>query len=204
MKLGLALLRSVVGLLFVGHGLQKLAGWFGGHGLEGTGQAFEGLGLTPGRRHAVAAGVSEAAGGALLAAGLATPLGATLISGTMITAIRKVHARNGPWVTQGGYEYNLTLLAVVFAIVDVGPGEWSLDERLGIAKSGPLLALAQLAAGLAGSIVATTVGSRAPAAATPAEAQGASPGSPDHDGAHEAPVPASPAVPASVVEPLGA
>jgi putative oxidoreductase len=203
MKLGLALLRSVVGLLFVGHGLQKLAGWFGGHGLEGTGQAFEGLGLRPGRRHAMAAGVSEAAGGALLAAGLATPLGATLISGTMITAIRQVHARNGPWVTNGGYEYNLTLLAVVFAIVDVGPGEWSLDERLGIAKSGPVWALAQLGAGLAGSIAATTVGSRAPAAATPTEAQAGPPVSADPDGAPEAPVPASPAVPASVVQPLG-
>jgi putative oxidoreductase len=200
MKFGIALLRSVVGLLFVGHGLQKLAGWFGGHGLEGTAQAFEGLGLTPGRRHAVAAGIGEAAGGALLAAGLATPLGASLISGTMITAIRKVHARNGPWATNGGYEYNLTLLAVVFAVVDVGPGEWSLDERLGTARYGPLWALAQLGAGLAGSVAATTVGTQGPAA-TPEADLAATSGAGD-DGAPEAPVPASPAVPTSVVQPL--
>ncbi len=32
-------LRVVVGGLFMGHGLQKLAGWFGGHGLEATGAA---------------------------------------------------------------------------------------------------------------------------------------------------------------------
>jgi putative oxidoreductase len=202
MKFGIALLRSVVGLLFVGHGLQKLAGWFGGHGLEGTSQAFEGLGLTPGRRHAIAAGVSEAAGGALLAAGLATPVGATLISGTMITAIRKVHARNGPWVTNGGYEYNLTLLAVVFAVVDVGPGEWSVDERLGVSRYGPLWALAQLGAGLVGSVAATTIGTQgAPAPAT-AEADRAAASGPESDAAPEAPVPASPAVPASAVQPL--
>ncbi len=36
--LGLLLIRLVVGLLFIGHGLQKLAGWFGGAGLGGTGQ----------------------------------------------------------------------------------------------------------------------------------------------------------------------
>src|SRR6202022_4040305 len=40
-KLGLAILRSTIGVLFMGHGMQKLAGWFGGHGLEGTGQFFE-------------------------------------------------------------------------------------------------------------------------------------------------------------------
>ena len=32
----LAAPRIVVGLLLAGHGLQKLAGWFGGPGLQGT------------------------------------------------------------------------------------------------------------------------------------------------------------------------
>lgn len=76
MKIGMAVLRLVIGLLFVGHGMQKLAGWFGGGGIEGTGQGFEGMGLKPGKQNAVVAGVSEAAGGALLAAGLAAPVGA--------------------------------------------------------------------------------------------------------------------------------
>jgi putative oxidoreductase len=170
MKLGLTVLRVVVGGLFMGHGLQKLAGWFGGHGLHTTGQSFESMGLRPGKVHAASAGASETAGGALVAAGLLTPLGASLLSGTMITAIRKVHARNGPWAAEGGYEYNLVLLAAVFAITDVGPGEWSLDEALGIRVSGLGWAIAQLAAGAIGSSLAVGLGERQPAPASPATA----------------------------------
>jgi putative oxidoreductase len=44
MKLGLTMLRTIVGALFVGHGTQKLFGWFGGHGPEGTAQMFESIG----------------------------------------------------------------------------------------------------------------------------------------------------------------
>ncbi|HEV7585074.1 MAG TPA: DoxX family protein [Solirubrobacteraceae bacterium] len=160
--LGLALLRAVVGGLFMGHGLQKLIGWFEGHGLQATGESFEAMGLRPGKAHATAAGLSETAGGALVAAGLLTPLGASLLSGTMITAIRKVHAANGVWVSKGGYEYNLVLLAAVFAITDVGPGRLSLDEAFGVRRSGPGWAIAQLLAGAAGSWVAVRVGERQP------------------------------------------
>ena len=166
MKLGLALLRTIVGGLFIGHGLQKLAGWFGGPGLEGTGQGFEQMGLRPGRAHAAAAGAAEAGGGALIAAGALTPVGSALISATMITAIRKVHAKNGPWVSQGGYEYNLVLLAVVFALADVGPGSLSVDAARGRSRSGSGWALAQLAAGAIGSTAAIVLGeSQAKAAA---------------------------------------
>jgi putative oxidoreductase len=167
MKLGLAALRVIVGGLFMGHGLQKLAGWFRGHGLEATGAAFESMGLRPGKVHAASAGVSETLGGALIAAGLLTPLGASLLSGTMITAIRKVHAPKGPWVAEGGYEYNLVLLAVVFAVTDAGPGEWSLDEGLAIRLSGRGWAIAQLAAGAIGSSVALALAERQPSPASP-------------------------------------
>ena len=55
MDAGLAVLHILVGLLFVGHGAQKLFGAFGGHGLEGTAGFFEALGFRPGRFHAFAA-----------------------------------------------------------------------------------------------------------------------------------------------------
>jgi putative oxidoreductase len=76
MGLARLLLRTVVGGLFIGHGTQKLFRWFGGGGLDATGQGFEALGLTPGRRNALAAGLAESGGGALLALGLATPVAA--------------------------------------------------------------------------------------------------------------------------------
>jgi putative oxidoreductase len=150
-KIGMAVLRLVVGLLFVGHGMQKLAGWFGGGGIEGTAQGFESMGLKPGRDNAVAAGASEAGGGALLAAGLATPLAATMISGAMASAVYHVHKPNGPWATKGGWEYNAVLIAIVFAITDVGPGKLSLDHALGIERSGAGIALAAVGAGVLGS-----------------------------------------------------
>jgi putative oxidoreductase len=37
MELGLLIVRVVVGVLLVGHGSQKLFGWFNGYGLKGTG-----------------------------------------------------------------------------------------------------------------------------------------------------------------------
>jgi putative oxidoreductase len=181
MKLGLAALRLIVGGLFMGHGLQKLAGWFGGGGLEGTGKAFESMNLRPGRVHAGAAGTTETVGGAMLAGGLLTPIGASLLSGTMITAIRKVHARNGLWASNGGYEYNLVLIAIVFAVTDVGPGEWSLDNALDIERSGRGWALAQLGAALVGSAAAIAIGAHVPAKpAAPIAGAGSSNGAVEH------------------------
>src|SRR3954471_7383566 len=111
MSLGLLVLRVVIGLLFVGHGTQKLFGWFGGHGLEGTGGFMASLGYRPGRQHALLAGLSEAGGGALFALGLFTPLAVAILIGVMVNAIGSAHWDNGLWVTNGGYEYPLVLCA---------------------------------------------------------------------------------------------
>src|ERR1700694_830886 len=123
MTLGLLVLRIVVGALFVGHGAQKLFGVFGGHGLDGSGAFFESLGLRPGRMMALAAGLGELTGGALLALGLLTPLAATLLIAVMVTAIATVHGRNGVWVTNAGFEYTLVLAAVPFAVASIGAGK---------------------------------------------------------------------------------
>jgi putative oxidoreductase len=162
MSIGTVALRGVVGPLFVGHGTQKLFGWFGGHGLEGTGGFFEQIGLRPGKRHATAAGVSEALGGALLIAGAATPLAATMVSATMVTAIRKVHGSNGPWVTENGFEYNAVLIAAMAALVEHGPGSPSVDARLFPNWRGPFWTAAMLATATAGSFLVDAVSEPAP------------------------------------------
>ncbi len=169
MRFGRTLLRIAVGGFFVGHGTQKLFGWFGGNGLDATAQGFEALGLRPGRRNAIAAGAAEAGGGALLAAGLATPLAESVLTSTMLTAIHRVHAKNGPWLANGGYEYNVVLIAAVLALADAGPGSLSLDEALGRERSGPGWALAVLLAGALGALGAHLAASAQPAPPQPAE-----------------------------------
>jgi putative oxidoreductase len=160
MKLSALLLRLLIGGLFIGHGTQKLFGWFGGHGLEGTSGFFEALGLKPGKTNAIVAGVGEAGGGALLAAGLATPLAGAAITGAMTSAIRHVHAPKGPWATDGGWEYNAVVIASTLAIVEVGPGPVSLDHLLGTERSGTGWALAAAAAGVAGSLATSAYAKR--------------------------------------------
>lgn len=163
MKLGRTLARVMIGALFVGHGTQKLFGWFGGSGREGTGGYFESIGLRPGKLQATAAGAAEAGGGLLLAVGLATPLGAAALSGVMLTAIRRVHWRNGVWVTSGGFEYNAVLLAALLAIAEEGPGPWSADAALGIERHGVAWALAALGVGAVGAELAAASGAASPA-----------------------------------------
>jgi putative oxidoreductase len=141
MTLGRALLRTTIGTLFIGHGMQKLAGWFGGSGLDATASGFQKMGMHPPKAHAVAAGVAEAGGGALLITGAANPLAGTLLTGVMTTAVEKVHLKNGVWVTKGGFEYNLVLVAALFAVT---------AEEDGVGW-----ALAQLATGIAGGLAAS-------------------------------------------------
>jgi putative oxidoreductase len=144
---GLTALRVVVGALMAGHGLQKLAGWFGGGGLEQTATGFDRLGLRPGRPHAVAAGITEVLSGTGALLGAATPLASAMTTGTMTVAVSKVHGRNGPWITKGGYEYNATLIAVAFALAAAGPGRAAIDGRLLRRRAGLGWAFGQLALG---------------------------------------------------------
>jgi putative oxidoreductase len=135
---GMTLLRLVIGGLFFAHGTQRLFGWFDGNGPEGTGKVFESIGLRPGKRKAIAAGAAEAGGGALLAAGVATPAAGAALHGVMTAAIKQVHAEKGPWNPDGGWEYNAVLMAAVCAIVD--------------ARNGPVWTLASLVAGVGGAL----------------------------------------------------
>jgi putative oxidoreductase len=196
MKFSRLLLRLVVGGLFIGHGAQKLFGWFGGHGIDATGQFFEQLGMRPGRRNAIAAGVAEAGGGAALVLGFATPVAGAALTATMLTAISRVHAKNGPWASDGGFEYNLVLIAAALSLVDIGPGKLSVDAALGEEKSGPGWALAAGAAGVAGAVgahlLAQQAAAEAPQESGPAPAQESAAATPQESAAatlQESPAP---------------
>jgi putative oxidoreductase len=158
MDTALFVLHALVGLLFVGHGLQKLAGVFGGHGLEGTGAFFESLGLRPGRLHATAAGLAETVGGALLAVGLLIPLAAALLVAVMTTAVVLIHGKKGPWNQNGGFEYNLVLVAALLLLATAGGGDASIDNAIDLGATGLGWGVAAVAAGLVGGLAAVVSG----------------------------------------------
>jgi hypothetical protein len=112
--------------------------------------------------------LAEAGGGLLFALGLGTPFAAAAIGAVMINAIAVVHLDNGPWITEGGYEYSLVLIAVVLAPVLAGPGDASIDALIGwdLAGLGWGVATAVAMVGLA----AATLLTRTEAAEAPEEA----------------------------------
>jgi putative oxidoreductase len=158
MNSGRLVARVIIGGLFVGHGLQKLTGKYDGPGIEGTAKMMDSIGLRPGTPNAYAAGVTETAGGAMLALGAATPLAAASLIGTMVTAIRTVHGKNGVWVSNRGYEYNLVLIAALMAIVDGGPGPISVDKLRGNGARGWPAMLGALGLGAAASTIVVEMG----------------------------------------------
>lgn len=140
MNVALLVLRLVPGLLFVGHGLQKLVpARYSPRLLAATGPgpmagAFESMGLRPGLVAVVLAGLGEVAGGILVAAGLVTPLGTAILAAVMTTAILTVHLKNGIWSSKGGFEYPLLMLTAAYAVSAIGPGSLSVDAWAGISN----------------------------------------------------------------------
>lgn len=152
MGLGKLILRATIGGYFLGHGMQKLTGWFGGHGPEATGEFFEQVGLRPGRESALIAGAAEAGGGSLLALGLLTPAAVSMLTGVMTNAIRHVHWKNGLWNSDSGVELPALVLVALAALADSGPGRFSLDEELGIRLRGPVVTALAMGAGALGAV----------------------------------------------------
>jgi putative oxidoreductase len=129
---GILLLRVVVGLAFVGHGTQKLFGWFGGYGPAGTGGFFASLGYRSGVLMAVAAGLAETTGGTLLALGFVTPLAGALLAIVMINAIGSVTFKRAFML---GSELEIAYLTVAVSLAAIGPGRFSIDRAIGWADN---------------------------------------------------------------------
>lgn len=123
-------LRIPVGIIFVAHGAQKLFGWFGGYGLEGTGQFFATVGLNPGYLMALLAGAAEFFGGLALILGLLVRPAAAALAFAMLVGIVAVHLGKGFFVSNGGYEYALALLAASLSLLFSGAGRLSVDRTI--------------------------------------------------------------------------
>ena len=133
LDLALLVIRVFVGITFMLHGGQKLFGWYGGGGLKGTSSMMQNLGVAHPGLLGWMATLSEAGGGLFVLIGLLTPLAAAVIISTMLVAISTVHWKNGFWNGKGGYEFNLSLIALAATLVLMGGGLVSVDYLLGVA-----------------------------------------------------------------------
>lgn len=121
----LAILRSVIGVVFVAHGAQKLFVY----GFAGVTGAFEGMGVPLPNVVGPGVAILEFAGGLALVAGLLTRPVAAGLAATMLGAILLVHLPAG-FFLPNGVEFVLTLFGALAALVVTGAGGWSVDARL--------------------------------------------------------------------------
>lgn len=154
MDFTLLILRVVLGLIFIGHGTQKLFSWFGGRGINATGTFFSKIGFYPGSLWASVAGLAEALGGLGLALGLFTPIAAAAIASVMLMAIVKVHWSKGFWNTKGGIEFPLLNMTISTLIGLAGSGAYSLDNLLNIPLPMPWAFIISMVIGIFGILVA--------------------------------------------------
>jgi putative oxidoreductase len=151
-NVALLVLRVVLGIVFLAHGINHLVG---GGRIAGTARWFESLGMRPGIVHAWLASVTEVASGVLLIVGLLTPLAGAGVVGTMLVAWVTNHLRNGFFIFRPGegYEYVMVLACLGVVVAILGAGEWSLDHALGVfdtpSWAGLLIALV---AGVGGAV----------------------------------------------------
>lgn len=124
---GLLVLRIVLGIIFMGHGAQKLFGMFGGPGIAGTTGFFGSLGVPMPGVMAWVVGLFEFLGGLYILLGFLTPVGGIMITCVMIFAIALVHLSKGFWNGNGGMEFPLMNLAAALALVFTGPGRYSVE-----------------------------------------------------------------------------
>ncbi len=165
--LALLFVRIVIGALLVGHGSQKLFGWFGGFGFAGT-RGFMGsvLRLRPATFWTGTAIASELGGGLLFASGLLSPFGGLAIVAAMTMAAITAHWPK-LWIQDNGLEYVLVLGVVAASVGLAGPGAYSLDNAFGIDLPAPATFLVGLAAVAAG--IVTALATRTPLAKTSEE-----------------------------------
>ncbi|GMB01570.1 DoxX family protein [Pelosinus sp. IPA-1] len=110
-------LRVALGIIFLAHGLQKIAGF------EGIVKWFGSIGLPAALAYVVT--TIETVGGAFLILGLFTRTAAAGIMFVMLGAIFSVKMSKG---FIGGYEFDISLLAIAVALILSGSNTYSLGN----------------------------------------------------------------------------
>ncbi len=122
-------LRIALGVIFMAHGSQKAFGLFGGPGVEGFSRMLAGLGFSPPIFWSYVGACTELIGGTCLLLGLFTKTAASFILIFMIVATLKVHLKKGLFMSAGGFEYNLLIIAACIALLILGGGNLSITKK---------------------------------------------------------------------------
>ena len=123
------ILRVIAGPTIFLHGYNKM---FGGGKIPGTAGWFDSMGMKPnGKVHAYVASINEMGCGLLILVGFLTPFAAAGVIGTMVVAGWTVH-RHAFFIVKEGWEIVMVMGTLFFAIGALGPGQWSLDDVLGL------------------------------------------------------------------------
>jgi len=121
--------RLALGAIFLVHGIQKVAPIWGGRGLAAWTSGTAPLNLQPSWAWLTAAAFAELIGGLLVFLGLFTRVGALLIAAVMAVAMFGVHWPHGFFLTSGGFEYTMALLAMALTLLMAGGGNGSIDYQ---------------------------------------------------------------------------
>ncbi len=117
-------LRVALGLVFLMHGYQKVTTM----GIQGVSGFLGSLGFPLPTLFAYILAYGELIGGALLIVGLLTHWVAKYDIIVATVALLTVHISKGFFVSDGGYEFILLILAASVSVLITGPGKFSFDE----------------------------------------------------------------------------
>ena len=129
MNAAFLVLRVAVAVIFIAHGAQKVFGAFGGKGIVAFSESVARLGFAPPLFWAWTAALTEFIFGICLILGVLPRLSAAMLSVIMLVAIVKIHGPNGLFAMNGGFEFQMLILASCISLILTGAGRISLFNK---------------------------------------------------------------------------
>ena len=113
-------IRASIGAIFIVHSLKKFDPIWQ--------EWLTSIGMPPEMQLPIA--LAEFIGGILLIAGVLTRITGVVFSLILLGAIFHILCENGFFVSQGGWEWDLVMLAAVLSIIAAGPGRISIARLI--------------------------------------------------------------------------
>ncbi len=111
-------ISASIGIIFIVHSLKKFdPSWQ---------EWLVSIGLPPEMQLPIA--LAEFIGGILLIAGILTRVTGSIFAVILLGAIFHIRWENGFFISKGGWEWDLVMLAAVLAIIVAGPGRISISH----------------------------------------------------------------------------